>query len=72
MRVLLFIIAVLFALWGALLFLIAKSAVHEIQAYIAWLIAIVALVGGGVVDAVVSMRRAIDSSAHDPHRYPPG
>ena len=45
----LFTITILSLLYGILILLVAKSAIHEIQAYLLFLIAIVSLSGGGII-----------------------
>lgn len=56
MRVLLFIAAVLAFLAGVGILVSAKSAVHEIEGFILFLIAAVCLSGAGIIEAVVLMR----------------
>jgi hypothetical protein len=56
MRVLLAILAVLSFLIGAALFVVSKSAVHEIEAFVVLLISAVFLVGAAIVEAVQNLR----------------
>lgn len=58
MRVFLYILSVWFFLVSCSVFAMAKSAVHEVHASIMMLIAIVALVGGGVIGAINRMSPA--------------
>lgn len=64
MRVLLFVAAVLAFLAGVGILVSAKSAVHEIEGFILFLIAAVCLSGAGVIEAVVLMRK--EASARGP------
>lgn len=57
MRFLLFILASLAFLAGACVLVFAKSAIHEIEALILFLIAAVFCSGAGIVDAVVHLRK---------------
>ena len=59
MRILLFLGAVLAFLFALLLLLVAKSAIHEIQAFILFLISAVCLSGAGIVEAVNTLRREV-------------
>ena len=52
MAVFLFILAVLAGAFGALILASAQSAIHEIEAFMLFLIAAVFIVGACVVDAV--------------------
>lgn len=75
MRWLLFVVGVLFALWGALLMLISRGAVHEVQAYVCWLTAVCAVGAAGIIEAVQANARGTATPAAkaprvDPHRYP--
>ena len=66
MRILLFVLAVLAFLSGAGVLVSAKSAVHEIEAFILFLVAAVCLSGAGVIEAVNRLR------SESPNRdYPP-
>lgn len=73
MRWLLFALAVVFALWGAMLMLISRGSVHDVQAYVCWLTAVCALSGAAIVEAVGAATRASAAAAlkpPPPHRYP--
>lgn len=63
MKVLLLILGLLAGLWGLLIMAVAKGAVHEIQAYIAWLTAAVLFSGAGVIEAVDRLRAGLQASA---------
>ena len=52
MRILLFLFATLALLAGAIIFTAAKSAIHEIEAFILFVISAVLISGAGVVEAV--------------------
>lgn len=59
MRLLLFFLAVVAFLAGAGILTTAKSAIHEIEAFILLLIAAVLLSGAAIVEAVNELRREI-------------
>ncbi len=59
MRVLLFVLAVLAFLAGAGILSAATSAIHEIEAFILFLIAAVFISGAGVVEAVTLLRKDV-------------
>ena len=61
MRILLFVLAILAFLLGVGILAIAKSAIHEIQAFILFLIGAVFLSGAGIVEAVNSLGRKLAS-----------
>jgi 4-hydroxybenzoate polyprenyltransferase len=61
MRILLFILATLAFLVGASIFTAAESAVHEIEAFILFLISAVFISGAGVVEAVNLLRKEMAS-----------
>lgn len=62
MKVFLFIIAVLAFLSGLGIFGAAASAIHEIEAFMLFLIAAVLLSGAGVIEAVNRLGKEIASS----------
>lgn len=64
----LYLAAAVVAAWGLLLMSMAVSALHEIQAYIAFLIAAVLGVGAVVATAVDAVRDEVRarSAAHQP------
>jgi len=57
MRILLFILAILAFLAGGSVLAAAQSAIHEIEAFILFLIAAVFFSGAGIVEAVVLLRK---------------
>lgn len=59
MRILLFLLAVLAFLAGAGVLTAAKSAIHEIEAFILFLIGAVFISGAGVVEAVNVLRKEV-------------
>ena len=63
MKVFLFILAVLAALAGAGTLVSAKSAIHEIEAFILFLVGAVCLSGAAIVEAVSSLRVEVESRA---------
>jgi hypothetical protein len=58
-RVLLFVVSVIAFLAGFLILASAKSAIHEIEGFILFLISAVLLSGAAVIDAVQAMRTAL-------------
>ena len=58
MRIFLLILCLLSGLAGLLIFAAAKSAIHEIEAFVLFLIAAVFLVGAAIVDAIHSQRNS--------------
>lgn len=59
MRVLLFLLAVLAALAGAGILIAAQSAIHEIEAFILFLISAVLVSGASVVEAITVLRKEV-------------
>jgi hypothetical protein len=59
MRILLFLLAILAFLAGAGILAGAKSAIHEIEAFILFLISAVFISGAGVVEAVNLLRKEV-------------
>lgn len=59
MRVLLFILAILAFLAGGAILGGAKSAIHEIEAFILFLISAVFISGAGIVEAVNRLRKEL-------------
>lgn len=57
MRILLFILAILAFLVGVSILNAAKSAIHEIEAFILFLMSAVFISGAGVVEAVNLLRK---------------
>lgn len=60
MKYVLLVLAVIAFLYGALAALGAKSAVHEIQAGVAFVVFAVTLSGAAVVEAVDRLRQAVE------------
>ncbi len=60
MRIFLLVLFVLSFFAGAGIFASAKSAIHEIEAFVLFLIAAVFLVGASAVDAITSLRKSIE------------
>ena len=61
MRILLFLLAILAFLAGAGIFASAKSAIHEIEAFILFLITAVFISGAGIVEAVNQLRKDLST-----------
>jgi hypothetical protein len=59
MRILLFLIAVLAFLSGMGILASAKSAVHEIEGFILFLLAAICLSGDGIIEAVLRLRAEV-------------
>lgn len=59
MRVLLFVLAALAVLAGTGILSAANSAVHEIEAFILFLIGAVLLSGAGVIEILLTVRREL-------------
>ena len=57
MRVFLFILCILSFLAGVMIFPVAKSAIHEIEAFLLFLIGAVFLVGAAIVEAIHGQRK---------------
>ena len=57
MRVFLFILCILSFLAGVMIFAAAKSAIHEIEAFLLFLIGAVFLVGAAIVKAIHGQRK---------------
>ena len=57
MAVILFILSLLSFLWGCLVLIGAQSAIHEIEAFVLFLISAVLLSGFAIVNAIKSLRR---------------
>ncbi len=57
MRILLWILAIVALLVGAIIFAAAKSAIHEIEGFMLFLISAVFISGAGVVEAVNRLRK---------------
>jgi len=57
MRILLFLLAILAFLAGAVFFVSDKSTIHEIEAFILFLISAVLISGAGIVETVNLLRQ---------------
>ena len=55
MRVILFLLAILAFLAGFAITAVAKSAVHEIEAFVLYVVAAVLFSGAGIVDAIINL-----------------
>ena len=66
MRVFLFLVALLALLAGFGILFNAKSAIHEIEAFILFLIAAVCLSGGATVEAINLMARRLENRGVQP------
>ncbi len=64
MRVLLFILGVVAFLYGAAVMAIAQSAVHEIEAFVLFLIGAVFVSGAAIVEAVNAVRKKLETPVH--------
>lgn len=74
MKYLLFVGAVLAFLMAVVHMMVAKSAIHEIAAYVLFLTAAVLMAGAGIIEAIHRLQKAVvagDGLTADPHRYPP-
>lgn len=60
MRILLFVLSLLSFLAGMLTLIVSKSAIHEIQAYVLFLIWAVLFTGAAIVEAVNRLRAAVE------------
>lgn len=59
MRVILFILAILAFLAGFGILVAAKSAVHEIEAFVVYVVAAVLLSGAAIVDAILNLPKRL-------------
>jgi GYF domain 2 len=66
MRIVLFLLCVLAFLAGGGILAAAQSAIHEIEAFILFLISAVLLVGASVVEAINAARKKIEASIQIP------
>lgn len=64
MRILLFVLGLVAFLYGASVMAIAQSAVHEIEAFILFLIGAVFVSGAAIVEAVNAVRRKLETPVH--------
>jgi len=64
MRVLLFILGLVAFSYGASVIAIAQSAVHEIEAFILFLIGAVFVSGAAIVEAVDGVRKKLETPVH--------
>ncbi len=63
MRLLLFLIAVVAILFGFVMLSVAKSAIHEIEAFILLLIGAVTLSGAGIMDSIYLLLKQVKDSS---------
>jgi uncharacterized membrane protein len=61
MKILLFILGIVAFVYGASVITVAQSAVHEIEAFILFLIGAVFISGAALVEAVNSVRNKLDA-----------
>jgi hypothetical protein len=66
MHIVLFLLCVLAFLAGAVILVAAQSAIHEIEAFILFLISAVLLVGFSVVEAINAARKKIEALVQGP------
>lgn len=59
MHYVLLVLAVLSGLLGMLLYLVARTSIHEIQAGVFFIVAAVLLAGGAVVQAIHRLRKEV-------------
>ena len=59
MRIILFFGAIAAILFGFMMLVAAKSAIHEIEAFILFLIGAVCLSGAGIIDAMYAMQKKL-------------
>ncbi len=63
MRLILFLLAVVAFVGGGSIMTVAQSAVHEIEAFILFLVAAVFLSGAAIVEALNALRKKFDELA---------
>ena len=63
MRLLLFLIAVVAILFGFVMLSVAKSAIHEIEAFILLLIGAVTFSGAGIIDSIYLLLKQVKDSS---------
>lgn len=61
MKYLCFIVGVLFGLFSLMLFSVAKTSIHEIQAAVLLLVAAVLVCSGAVINSVDRLRKVVES-----------
>ena len=71
MRIFLFVLALAFGLFGAVILSRSEGAIHEIEALICFLIGAVFLSGAGIIDAVLQARPKVETEP-GPRREPEG
>jgi hypothetical protein len=64
MRILLFVLGLVAFLCGASVMAVAQSAVHEIEAFILFLIGAVFVSGAAIVEAVNGVRKKLETPVH--------
>ena len=69
MRIILFVLAILAFITGGSILAVAKSAIHEIEAFVLFLIAAVFLSGAAIVEAVDRLHKepTTNKNAEDPN-----
>lgn len=72
MQVILYALAAIALLYGAAISMGAKSAIHEIQASVSFIVFAVLLSGGGIISAIERLRSQSSGAAveSDPKRFP--
>lgn len=62
MRLFLFLGSLIAGAWGCLVLAMAKSAIHEIQSYMMFLIAAVLFSSSAIIDAIMTIRKDFSKS----------
>ena len=68
MRILFAVLGIICFFWGFLMLALSKSAIHEIQAYVMFLTAVVLFVGAAVIDAAAGLRTTLRSIEFNTNR----
>lgn len=60
MGIALIVVSLVLAIAGAVMFVVSRGTLHEMEAFILWLIASVLFAGGAIVLALADLRRRLD------------
>lgn len=63
MGISLIVVSLVLAIAGAVMFVVSRGTLHEMEAFILWLIASVLFIGGAIVLALAQLRRRLDQLA---------
>ena len=69
MGITLIVVSLLLAIAGVVTFVASRGTLHEIEAFILWLIAAVLFIGGAIVIALADLRRSLKNDNAGPKRY---